>query len=393
MPARNVVLETLGRRVRLGVIGGGSRSLIGNVHRSAARLDDRFEVVAGVVASDPDRSRSEGQAAGLPEDRSYGTLDEMLDVEAGRPDGIDAVAVMTPNHRHHPDCVAAAGRGLHIICDKPLTTSLDAARDLADHVNRAGVVFAFTHNYSGYAMVRQARAMVAAGEIGEVRQVGVEYLQGQLSTYVEPDAPERLKWRLDPARGGPSPVLGDIGTHAHQLSCFITGMPVSRVAADVGPTVPERTTDDYAAMLLRFENGARGTLWVSQAASGAENALRVRVYGSKGGLEWAQRSSDHLMHVAHGRPAQTISMGLPNLSPAATRAARMPPGHPQGFFEAFANIYSDAAEAIAARLAGTTADPLALDFPTVDDGVRGMAFVEAAIRSGRGGGGWVDCAT
>lgn len=391
MAAVNTVLEQLGRRIRLGVVGGGARALIGSVHRSAARLDDRYAVVAGVVASEPERSRAEGVSIGLPADRAYGSLEEMLDAEAHREDGIDAVAVMTPNDRHHPDCAAALARGLHVICDKPLTNSLEDARDLARRVREADVVFAFTHNYSGFAMVRQARAMVAAGEIGEVRQAGVEYLQGQLSTYVEPAAPERLKWRLDPARGGPSPVLGDIGTHAHQLACFVTGMPVARLAADIGPTVPKRTRDDYAAMLLRFENGARGSLWVSQAASGAENALKVRVYGSKGGLEWALAEPDRLRHMAQGKPARLLSSGLPDLFPAALRAARMPPGHPQGFFEAFANIYCDAAEAMAARLAGGRADPHALDFPTIDDGVRGMAFVEAAIRSGREGGSWVDC--
>ena len=391
MAKDNPVLETLGRRIRLGVVGGGARALIGHVHRSAARLDDRFAVVAGVVASEAERARAEGVAIGLAADRAYGTLDEMLAAERAREDGIDAIAIMTPNHRHHPECAAALAAGLHVICDKPLTNSLDDARDLARRVREAGTVFAFTHNYSGFAMVRQARAMVASGEIGEVRQVGVEYLQGQLSTYVEPDAPERLKWRLDPARGGPSPVLGDIGTHAHQLARFVTGMDVTRLAADIGPTVPERTRDDYAAMLLRFENGARGSLWVSQSASGAENALRIRVYGSRGGLEWAIAEADRLKHMAQGQPARLLSCGLPGLSPAAERAARMPPGHPQGFFDAFANIYSDAAEAIAARLSGTDPDPLALDFPTVEDGVHGMAFVEAAIRSGRDGGGWVDC--
>ncbi|MEM9221593.1 MAG: Gfo/Idh/MocA family oxidoreductase [Pseudomonadota bacterium] len=391
MAFANPVVERLGRRIRLGVIGGGTRALIGHVHRSAARLDDYYTVEAGVVASDPDRARAEGVAVGLQADRAYGTLEKMLDGEAVRADGIDAVAVMTPNHRHHPDCAAALARGLHVICDKPLTTSLADARDLARLVKEAGVIFAFTHNYSGFSMVRQARAMVAAGDVGEVRQVGVEYLQGQLSTYVEPSAPERLKWRLDPARGGPSPVLGDIGTHAYQLASFVTGMPVTRLAADVGPTVPKRTADDYAAMLLRFENGARGSLWVTQAASGAENALKIRVYGSKGGLEWSLSEPDRLRHMAQGQPARLLSSGLPNLSPQAQRAARMPPGHPQGFFEAFANIYRDAAEAIAGRLADADVDPLALDFPTVEDGVLGMAFLEAAIRSARDGGRWVDC--
>lgn len=387
----NPVIATLGRRVRLGVVGGGARSFIGAVHRSAARLDDRYEIAAGVLSSDPQRSRAEGAAAGLPESRAYGTLEEMLNAEARRDDPIDAVAIMTPNHRHHPDCTAVIERGLHVICDKPLALSHAEAADIAARVRDAGVVFCLTHNYSGYPMVRQARAMVKAGELGDIRQVRVEYVQGGLSSFVDADPPPRLAWRLDRARGGPSAVLGDIGTHAHQLVRFVTGLEVSRIAADVGATVPGRTADDYAAMLLRFDNGARGSLWVTQAASGAENLLSLKVYGSRGGLEWEQNAPNHLKHTAQGEPARTLSRGLPGLSLAAKRATRIPPGHPEGFHEAFANVYADAAEAIAACMSGTAADPLALDFPTVDDGVAGMSFVEAAIASSRSGGGWVDC--
>ncbi len=387
----NPVVEKLGRRLRLGVIGGGATSFIGGVHRTAARLDDRFEVVASVMASTPERAREQGVQAGIAEDRAYGTVEDLLASEAGRDDAIDAVAIMTPNHRHYPECKAALARGLHIICDKPMTTSVTDAVDLVKSVRDAGVVFCFTHNYSGYPMVRQARAMVAAGELGEIRQVNVEYSQGQLSSFVEPDAPERLKWRLDPKRGGPSAVLGDIGTHAHQLLTYITGMPLAKLSADVGPTVPERVSDDYAGMLLRMENGARGTLWVTQSASGSENILRVKVFGAKGGLEWEQNFPNHLKHMVQGEPARILSRGLPGLSPAAARASRIPTGHPEGFQEAFANLYNDASEAIAARLTGTEADPLALDFPTVEDGARGMRFIEAALESSQQGGGWVEC--
>lgn len=384
----NPVIDKLGRRIRLGVVGGGASSFIGAVHRTAARLDDRYEVVASAMASDHDRARDEGVAVGIA--RAYGDFDALLHSETARDDGVDAVAIMTPNHLHHPQCVAAADRGLHILCDKPLTTSLSDATDLAARVRAAKVVFAFTHNYSGYPMVRQARAMITAGELGEIRQVNVEYLQGQLATYVEPDAPERLKWRLDPGRGGPSAVLGDIGTHAHHLIAFVTDSPVTRLCAEVAATVPERENTDYAAMLLSMENGARGSLWVTQAASGAENALRFRVYGERGGLEWEQNAPNQLRHVVHGKPARILSRGLPGLSPAAQRASRVPPGHPEGFQEAFANLYADAAEAIVARITGTEADPLALDFPSIEDGVRGMAFIEAALASNASGG-WVDC--
>jgi len=390
-PFANPVVGTLGRRLRLGVVGGGARSLIGMVHRAAARLDDRFEVVASVMASTPDSAREQGVQAGIARDRAYGTLDEMLESESVRDDGIDAVAIMTPNHQHYPQCRAVLEKGLHIICDKPLTTSLSDALDLVRRVREAGVVFCFTHNYSGFPMVRQARAMVAAGELGEIRQFNVEYSQGQLATYVEPDAPERLKWRLDRARGGPSAVLGDIGTHAHQLLTFIAGMPVARLSADVGPTVPERENDDYAGMLLRLENGARGTLWATQSASGSENVLRIKMFGSKGGVEWEQNFPNHLRHMVQFQPARILSRGLPDLSDAAKRASRIPTGHPEGFHEAFANLYSDASEAIAAHISGTEADPLALDFPTVEDGARGMRFVEAALESSNDGGRWADC--
>lgn len=387
----NPVVEKLGRRLRLGVVGGGATSFIGSVHRTAARLDDRFEVLASVMASTPERAREQGVQAGIAKDRAYGTLEEMLAGEKAREDGVDAVAIMTPNFRHYPECMAVLEAGLHVICDKPMTTSVADAVDLVKAVKKSGAVFCFTHNYSGYPMVRQARAMVAAGELGEIRQVNVEYSQGQLSSYVEPDAPERLKWRLDSERGGPSAVLGDIGTHAHQLLTFITGMPLAKLSADVGPTVPERQNDDYAGMLLRMENGARGTLWCTQAASGSENILRIKVFGSRGGLEWEQNFSNHLKHMVQGEPARILSRGLPGLSEAAHRASRIPTGHPEGFQEAFANLYNDASEAIAANITGTEADPLALDFPTVEDGARGMRFLEAALESSRKEGGWVDC--
>ena len=265
------------------------------------------------------------------------------------------------------------------------------AIDLYEAWRGSGLIFCFTHNYSGYPMVRQARAMIADGALGEIRQVHVEYSQGQLSTYVEPDAPERLRWRLDPVRGGPSAVLGDIGTHAHQLVTYMTGLQIARLSADVGPTVPQRTSDDYAGLLLRMENDAPGVMWLTQAASGAENVLRIKIFGSEGGLEWEQGTPNILKQTRQFEPARILSRGLPGLSDAARHATRIPPGHPEGFHEAFANLYADASEAIAARISDQAADPLSLDFPTIDDGVRGMKFVEAALQSRDRNGAWVDC--
>ncbi len=387
----NPVVALLGRRLRLGVVGGGPDSFVGTVHRAAARLDGRYDLVACVLSSDPERSRARGAELGFAPDRAYGSLDELLAGEGARSDAIDAVAIMTPNDSHVAYSKAALARGLHVLCDKPLTNSVAEAMELVQAVRDSDAVFCLTHNYSGYPMLRQARAMVAAGEIGEVRQAVVEYSQGQLSSYVEPDAPERLRWRLDRQRGGPSAVLGDIGTHAHHLLVFVAGQPVVRLAADLGATVPERGNDDYAGILLRLKNGARGVMWLTQAASGAENLLRIKVYGSRGGLEWDHSMPNVLKHTVQLQAARLLSRGQPDLSPAARRATRAPLGHPEGFHEAFANLYSDAAEAIAARLAGEDADPLALDFPSVEDGARGVRFIEAAIESRDGGGSWVDC--
>lgn len=387
----NPVIETLGRRLRLGVVGGGKASFIGGVHRAAAALDGRFEVTASVLSSDPDASRALGPEIGIASDRSYGSVSDMLKQERDRSDGIDVVAVMTPNHRHFSECMAALKHGLHVICDKPLCTTLNDALDLYQAQRRSDLVFCFTHNYSGYPMVRQARAMIAEGQLGDIRQVHVEYSQGQLSSYVEPEAPERLKWRLDPERGGRSAVLADIGTHAHHLVTFMTGLQVTKLSADVGATVPQRTNDDYAGLLIRLENGAPGVMWLTQAASGAENVLRIKIFGSEGGLEWEQGMPNHLRHTRQFEPAKTLSRGLPGLSEAARYATRIPPGHPEGFHEAFANIYADASEAIAARLTGQSSNPLALDFPKIEDGVRGMKFIEAALQSRDQAGAWIDC--
>ncbi len=384
----NPVIEVLGRRLRLAVIGGGPGSFIGAMHRTAARLDDRYELVAGVLSSDADRSRSAATAIGIPADRAYGDTEALIAAERQRDDGADVVAIMTPNDSHHRYAMVALTNGFDVICDKPMTNTLAEAAEVVAAVENSGAVFCLTHNYTGYPMVRQARAMVAAGELGTLQLVQVEYVQGGKAAIRDPDAAGALPWRYDPVRGGPSLVLGDIGTHAHNLVRFITRLDVAEVSAEVGHIVENRQVDDYAGALLRFDGGARGSLWVTQAAAGVENCLRVRVSGTGGTIEWMQEVPTQLVYRPLGEPAQLRTPNGPGTLPLAARASRIVKGHPEGFHEGFANLYSDAAEAIAARRAGVEPDPLALHFPTAADGYRGVAFVEAAIASSDAAGRW-----
>ncbi|MDX6750562.1 Gfo/Idh/MocA family oxidoreductase [Geminicoccaceae bacterium 1502E] len=384
----NIALEKLGRRLRLGLVGGGS-GFIGPVHRAAARLDDLFEISAGVLSSDPARSVTAGRSIGLAADRAYGSIEAMIRAERARGDGIDAVAVMTPNSRHFPEAMMALEAGLDVICDKPLATSLDDALRLVRKVEESGLVFCLTYNYSAYPMVRQARAMVASGEIGEVRQIQLVYVQGHNATLVEAGA-RADDWRFDPARCGPSLVLGDIGTHAHHLGAFVSGREVDAVMAELWASVPGRQADDSACLLMRWSGGARGAMWVTNAAAGGEHGLAFRLFGEKGGLEWHQERPNELRHRRLGGFEQLLTRRLHGaLAPAAERAARVEIGHPEGYQEAFATLYRDAAEAMIARRTGEPCDPLALDFPTAADGARGLALVEAALKSGHTGG-WAD---
>jgi len=384
----NPVIEMMGRRLRLAVIGGGPGSFIGAMHRTAARLDDRYELVAGALSSDPDRSRAAGVAIGLPDDRAYGDAFELFDAESAREDGADVVAIMTPNDSHHAYASGALDRGFDVISDKPMTNTLDEALDLVAKVRRTGLVFCLTHNYTGYPMVRQAQAMVEDGQTGEIRLIQVEYVQGGKAGDRDPDPTDVMPWRYDPIRGGPSLVMGDIGTHAHNLVRFITGIEVSEVAAEVGSIVPNRLVHDYGAAMLHFNNGARGTFWVTQAAAGVENCLRVRVSGSRGSLEWNQEQPAILMFKPLTGPAEVRTPNGPGTLPLSARATRIVAGHPEGFHEGFANIYSDAAEAIAARRSGNQPDPMALHFPNEVDGALGVRFVEAAMASSAAGGAW-----
>lgn len=375
-------------RIRLGMVGGGEGAFIGAVHRIAARLDDRYEFVAGALSATPEKARRSGEALGLAADRIYDDFAKMAKREAAREDGIEAVAIVTPNHVHAAAATAFLKAGIHVICDKPLTTTLKDALKLKAHADESGRVFMVTHNYSGYPMVRQARAMVAAGEIGEIRVVQVEYAQDWLTEKLEDSGQKQADWRVDPARSGAGGCVGDIGTHAHHLAGFVTGLELKELCAELTTFVPGRRLDDNVQILLRYGNGARGMLWASQVAPGNENGLKLRVYGSKGGLEWRQEHPNQLVFSPLGKPVQILSRGMGYVDGAASRVTRIPSGHPEGYLEAFATLYSEAAEAIQAARTGKKLDK-AVMFPGVDDGVAGVAFIEAAVKSSAKGAAWV----
>jgi predicted dehydrogenase len=378
------------RRIRLGMVGGGQGAFIGGGHRFAARLDDAYQLVAGALSSDAARARASAAELHITPDRAYADFAEMARVESRRPDGIDIVSIVTPNHLHTRIATAFLEAGIHVICDKPLASNLADAMALAETVKRSGKLFALTHNYSGYPMVRQARAMVAAGELGEIRVVQAEYPQDWLSTDLEASGQKQASWRVDPAIAGAGGSLGDIGTHAEHLARFISGLELAAVSADLSTFVPGRRLDDNAHMLLRYTNGARGMLWSSQVAPGNENALRVRIYGSKAGLSFAQENPNQLRFTPLGQPPRLITRGGHGAGEAAGRATRIPSGHPEGYLEGFAQLYKDIAEQLHALWQGRAPDPLACCVPTVLDGVRGMKFIEAAVESSRADGRWVD---
>lgn len=370
-------------RIRLGMVGGGNDAFIGAVHRIAARIDDRFELVAGALSSTPEKSRASGEALGLP--RVYDDFKSMAIREARLKAGIEAVSIVTPNHVHYAAAREFLKRGIHVICDKPLTSTLPDARKLVKAAEASGAIFVLTHNYTGYPMVRQARQMVANGDIGRIRVVQVEYPQDWLS--VEQDF-KQAEWRTDPARSGVGGSTGDIGTHAFNLACFVTGLEVESLAADIQAFVPGRPVDDNAHVMLRFEGGARGMLWASQVAPGNENALRIRVYGESGGLEWAQEDPNYLWHTPFGEPKRLITRNGAGSGEASARMSRIPPGHPEGYLEGFANIYSEAAAAIIAARTGE-APPADVIYPTVYDGLKGVQFVSACVTSSKRNAAWV----
>jgi predicted dehydrogenase len=375
-------------RIRLGMVGGGQGAFIGAVHRLAARMDDHYEFVAGALSSDAARSKASGEELGLAPDRIYGDFREMAKAEAKRADGIEAVSIVTPNHMHFPAAKAFIEAGIHVICDKPLSLNLREALALEKLLAKnRNVIFALTHNYSGYPMIRQARAMVAAGELGDIRVVQGEYPQDWLTTDLEKSGQKQAAWRTDPARTGAGGCVGDIGTHTYQLGCFVSGLKLDELSADLTTFVKGRRVDDNVHVMMRYKGGAKGMIWASQVAPGHENGLKIRVYGTKGGLEWVQADPNYLWYTPFGEPKRLITRGGAGSNAEATRVTRVPPGHPEGYLEGFANIYTEVARAIKARRAGKKPDK-DVQFPGIEDGVAGMAFIEACVKSSTKNGKW-----
>ena len=374
------------RRLRLGMVGGGQGAFIGAVHRIAARLDDRFELVAGALSSDPRRAQASAAEAGIA--RSYADWNEMARAEAARDDGIDAVAIVTPNHLHAPVATAFLEAGIHVVCDKPLAISLAEGEALARLAREKNKLFALTHTYSGYPLVRHARELIERGELGELRVVQVEYAQDWLAEPIETSGVNKQAgWRTDPALAGPAGCLGDIGTHAYHLAAFVTGMTPSALSAELHTFVPGRRIDDHVQAMLRYSNGARGMLWASQVASGAENALRLRVYGTKASLVFDQEHPNALWFTPLGGSAERLTRGRVT-SAIAAHATRVPPGHPEGYLEAFAQLYKDAALQIEALDEGRPLPAESLLLTTVEDGVAGLRFIDAVLASSAADGQW-----
>jgi predicted dehydrogenase len=374
-------------RIRLGMVGGGQGAFIGAVHRIAARIDDQYELVAGALSSQRKRAIDSAMDLGIDRERAYGDFEEMAKAEAKRADGIEVVAIVTPNFMHAGPAKAFLKAGIHVICDKPLALSVAEAKELVKLARKTGKIFAVTHNYTGYPMIRQARAMIAAGELGELRHVQAEYAQDWLTERLEATGQKQADWRTDPKRSGAG-ALGDIGTHAYNLACFVSGLTADSLLADLTSFVKGRQVDDNDNILLRFKGGAKGMLWASQVAPGNENALTLRAFGTKGGISWKQEEPNTLWFSPFGQPPRKITRGGAGAGAAAARMTRVPSGHPEGYLEGFANIYGEVARAIRAARTGATPDP-AVIFPTVEDGLKGMEFIEAALKSSAKGGVWV----
>lgn len=377
------------RKIRMGMVGGSTDAFIGAVHRRAAIMDGEIELVCGAFSSSPEKSKATGAALYLPPDRVYANYEEMIKKEKELPEGdrMDFVSIVTPNHVHFPPAKLALENGFHVVCDKPVTHTTEDAEALVKIVEASGLIFCLTHNYTGYPMVKEARELIKSGLLGEIRKVIVEYPQGWLSTLVEATGNKQASWRTDPERSGAAGGLGDIGTHAENLAEYITGLKITEVCADLTIFVEGRLLDDDANMLLRFDNGAKGILQNSQICNGEENDLNIRVYGELGGLEWNQMEPNTLIHKVQGSPARVLRTGVGNLSQASLVHTRIPAGHPEGYFEAFANLYRNFALAVRARWEGKEQDPL-YDFPGVYDGLRGMKFIDTVIASDKSDEKW-----
>lgn len=376
-------------RIQLGMVGGGQGAFIGGVHRIAARIDGEFELVAGALSSDPERALASAKELGLDAERSYASFAEMAKAEAARADGIEAVAIVTPNHMHFPAAKAFLEAGIHVICDKPLTSSLSDAKKLAAIAEKSGRLFVLTHNYTGYPMVRQARGMVQSGVLGAIRLVHAEYVQDWLTEPLEQTGQKQASWRTDPSKSGAGGATGDIGTHAYNLGCFVSGLELESLSADLDAFVDGRLVDDNAHIMMRYKGGAKGMLWASQVAPGNENRLSLRVFGDKGGIEWAQEDPNYLWYTPLGKPKQLITRNGAGAGGAAARVSRIPAGHPEGYLEGFATLYAEAARAIRAVRKKNGRIPKDVVFPTVTDGVAGVAFVEACVKSSKKNGAWV----
>ncbi len=380
--------------LRMGMVGGGPGAFIGDVHRRAACLDGDVELVAGAFSASPSKSRRKGRELGVSRARTYDSYLDMVERERALPEDqrIDFVSVVTPNHLHCPVATAFLEAGFHVVCDKPMTLDVPEARRLKQVVTRSRRVFALTHNYTGYPMVKLARDLVRQGDLGRLRKVVVQYPQGWLSTRLEQAGLKQAEWRTDPMRSGAAGCIGDIGTHAENLAEYITGLQIVELCADLTTFVRGRRLDDDGTVLLRLQRGVRGVLLASQIAVGEENGLAIRVYGEEKGLEWHQEHPNTLTLRSQDKPLEVWSRGhgyVEARSPAAARATRLPAGHPEAFLEAFANVYRNAADTIRARRARTRPDPLARDFPTVDDGLRGMVFIETVVKSARSTRKWL----
>ncbi len=382
----------MSQKIKLGMVGGGQGAFIGAVHRIASRIDDRYELVAGAFSSNPDKSIASGEELGINPDRNYKDYQEMVSKESEREDRIDAVAIVTPNHMHHPISLAFINKGFHIICDKPLAMNLKECEELVQASINKDIIFALTHNYTGYPMIRNAKEMCTKGELGNIRLIQAEYAQDwlteDLENKIDSGGNKQASWRTDPAQSGSGGCIGDIGTHAFNLIRFITGLMPQQISAELTSFVPGRKLDDNAQISIRFNGGAKGTIWSSQVAPGNENHLQVRIYGEKGGLEWCQEDPNYLYFTNFGHPKQKITRGGAGSLSSANDVTRIPPGHPEGYLEGFANIYTDVANALTAKM-NNNYDAEKYNFPTVADGLEGIRFIERSIASSSSDSSWV----
>ena len=380
----------MSRKIRYGMVGGGRGAFIGAVHRIAANIDGQIELVCGAFSSDPEKSKASGSDFFLPSDRCYGTFEEMIRKEKALPadQRMDFISIVTPNHMHFPPAKMALEHGFHVLSDKPATFDLDEAKQLAELVKKTGLLYGLTHNYTGYPLVKEARELVHSGKLGKIRKVVAEYPQGWLATRIEESGQKQAAWRTDPKRSGAAGCIGDIGTHAENLAEYITGLKITELCADLTTFVEGRKLEDDGNVLLRFDNGAKGVLHASQICNGEENDFNIRIYGEFGGLQWWQMEPNTLIYKTNEEGARRIRTGVGNLSEATKAHTRLPAGHPEAFLEAFANIYRNYAITLRARMNGEEPNPIYTDFPGIEEGIRGLAFVDTCIASSQSDEKW-----